>query len=1577
VKVFLLAHRSENRINRLKQKLIIVKSLFDKYQPCPKNRFLRALADVLLFPESELTTLSESSLVRLISACFDFLEQKPKHQPVHCRIFELNNDKFLLIGCPDVPYVVESIAALQQKLDISFHLLACPELMIQRQGQTITGLAYELSQGEKEQFVLIQVDCLSADQIALLQNEIKKIMIAACQVFDNHALLKKQLLSIKQITEFAKWRDCIDWLAEQAFIPFVYIPITTLKHDALEQQVMEASLGMGLHVCCKTGQTHLIDALIEVLSRDTDVIIQALTIESPLLGKEALHYIGFRERMPDGFWIEHAFLGLCKEIELNGLASRVPVLADKINHLLTASKIHSSRYDFVKVRELLDLFPKIEWFFISRNQFEFLLESLIQYLRRPETIHLVFPASSSPNRISVLLIIPQPLYKKDLESLLAEHLGQHLSCTLENSRTIHSGGGFIGLQLTFKPELQEVSIDVDQLKKSLNKLTRPWPVKLRRLLERSLGHARGGRLWQKYHALFPVDYQHLLPCRYAVRDILQMEALLSGSDQRVELLSPCQQTRYHRLHFYSARERYLDEYIPVLESMDFRLIDQVQFAIRVGDRLLYIKSFAIAMVTAEPARIHRLKPNILSAIQAILDNKLEIDSLNGLIVSSHMRWQEVDVLRAYRNYSLQLGLQITIASFHRALLNNPQAAKSLYCYFEARFRPDPKWRDAAIREEQGLYPARMALLQNMESVHDINDDRILRTLFNLIDATVRSNFHVRVGLEDYFIAFKINSLGVIDMPMPRPQFEIYVHAFDMEGIHLRGGKIARGGIRWSDRRDDFRIEILGLMQTQMSKNALIIPKGAKGGFIVKQSYQNRTDLQQAGKNAYIKLMRGLLDLTDNYVNDKVIRLPGIIPYDDDDPYLVVAADKGTASFPDIANRIAAEYKFWLHDAFASGSSTGYNHKSLGITARGAWESVKRHFRELGKDIQNEAFTVVGIGSMDGDVFGNGMLLSRHTRLLAAVSGQHIFIDPDPDPEISYSERKRLFDLPGSSWADYNPELLSEGGGVYPRDAKNILISPVLKHWLGVRYRALDGESLIRYLLTVPVDLLWLGGIGTYVKASDETHEQAGDRRNDRVRVDALHIKANVVGEGANLGFTQKARIEYNLQGGKINTDAIDNSAGVDISDHEVNLKILFNDLHRNQQITNPQTLFKKISPDVCRAVLENNYKQSLCLSLDQIRCNERPELFMELAERLEAAGLLDRTMASFPDKKVVSSRQNHQLTRPELAVLLAASKLYLKQALLEQSHFIKADYCDRYLQAYFPLPIRERYAQHLNHHPLADNIKATWISNQLIDQSGCTFLHPDITQDNGKIVDFASCYLTFDRVIDAEDLRRAIYALDNKVAADVQYDLLIQLEKVLADFCHWSLLNGQATQPDTKTVACFSRYFAEYEKYFFEHYQNLKDTGSLHQLDEYEQNGINHDLAMRFLLITHLNNFPFIVTLTLESKQNFLTVLQLFNESTEFLGLDKMNRRLAKISLHDQWERSTYNFLQDQFQRSTGNLVNAIIESGVHNCTEYFANNKSASSYKHYQQVYQSVCNEMTSSLLPYITLAKALDKLL
>jgi glutamate dehydrogenase len=1057
-----------------------------------------------------------------------------------------------------------------------------------------------------------------------------------------------------------------------------------------------------------------------------------------------------------------------------------------------------------------------------------------------------------------------------------------------------------------------------------------------------------------YPAVFPDTYRVLTPPALAVCDALKLERVRESGKDALELWKPKRREARGRclLRLYSRREHYLDELLPLLEKLGLRVADQIRFPLELEGKRVFLTSFSVEAASSRAGPLLARKGVLLDALHALLAQKVKNDPLNGLLPTTGLGWREIDVFRGYRNYYFQLGVRIPQQRFHQALLNNPKIAQLLYRYFETRFRPDPALGDAQRREEEPLADLRMQLTALLGEVSDAVEDRILRDLFNLIDATMRTSYFPRRDGEDYFFAFKIASLGVLNMPAPKPLYEIYVHAAHMEGIHLRGAKIARGGIRWSDRPDDFRGEILGLMRTQMIKNAQIVPHGAKGGFVVKSLPRDRGAAEAAGQRAYVTLIRGLLDLTDNIVDGRVERPPGLVTYDDDDPYLVVAADKGTAGLSDTANAIAHDYGFWLQDAFASGGSRGYNHKRLGITAKGAFECLRRHFCELGRDIDRGTFTVVGVGSMDGDVFGNGMLLSDHIRLKAAFGARHIFLDPEPDPLKSFGERRRLFELPGSSWDDYDRALISEGGGVFPRDAKDIPLSPALREWLGVRFASIDGEGLIRLLLAAPADLLWVGGIGTYVKASDETNDAVGDRANDSVRVDASQLRAGVVGEGANLGLTPRARVEYALAGGKINTDAVDNSAGVDLSDHEVNLKILLALMQRHGRWTAPEPrdrVLEELTGEICEAVIAHNREQSLCISLDEARCATDVEPFLETADRLESAGLLDRAAECFPSRKDLLARPQPSLARPELAVLMLHSKLALKRALLEQPDFLRSPELLPWLEGYFPEALGESCREHLPEHPLAREITATMLVNTVINRGGSAFLGVARELEGALLADAVGAYLFFDAVLQGSSARAD--------APGTGYEALLRRETALADACRWALATGRPFRPEPSLVARWRGMWSGYA-------------------DRLQPPGLPAPESPSAALLERFGDFAVLADLAERSGVAINQAAEAYDAIDTLLGITDIERRLAQLASRDYWGRRLHKHLSARFRLNLARLTRALIEKKPRDARDLLSRGDGGRRLAGYLHLLREIQQASTASLVPYAALNGELEGL-
>jgi glutamate dehydrogenase len=880
----------------------------------------------------------------------------------------------------------------------------------------------------------------------------------------------------------------------------------------------------------------------------------------------------------------------------------------------------------------------------------------------------------------------------------------------------------------------------------------------------------------------PPGYDELIDPTVAVTDIREIVRMAStGADLATTLVQRPDGSL--RFRIYRRGESIpLADLLPLLDHLGFRALDERAFAFDLGDGgAVWLHDVGVAApagAVLDPAALKRLE----AAFAAEFDGTVEVDGLNRLILTAGLGARQVEVLRAYSRYLRQIGFRFSQQYIESALVRHGRIAAMLVERFHRRL--DPSWTGDRDEDEQ--------LDEALDAVPTLDDDRTLRTITALIDATLRTNFFRPSddGRPRPVISFKFDTRQVPDLPPPRPMFEIWVCSPRVEGIHLRNGRIARGGLRWSDRREDFRTEVLGLVKAQIVKNAVIVPTGAKGGFVVKRPPAHPDEARAEGLACYRQFICGLLDVTDNIVAGKVVPPPDVVRYDDDDPYLVVAADKGTATFSDVANEIAATYDFWLGDAFASGGSAGYDHKEIGITARGAWESVRRHARGLGLDADRDPLSIVGIGDMSGDVFGNGLLRSPYVRLLAAFDHRHIFIDPHPDPEVSFAERRRLFEMPRSSWADYDRTLVSPGGGVHPRSLKAIPVSSEARQVLGLEDDHYTPAGLISALLRAPVDVLWNGGVGTYVKASAESHADVGDRANDAVRVNGNQLRCKIFGEGGNLGCTQLGRIEYAVGGGLINSDAIDNSAGVDCSDHEVNIKILLSDVMAStgMSLTERDALLAEMTDEVAELVLDDNRAQTLALAIARRQALPMVNVHARYLTVLESEGWLDRQLEFLPTDRQLAERQaaGLGLTMPEFAVLMAYTKT-ANAVEMERSDFPDSPYVLVELMRYFPDVLRRRYPQQIAGHRLRREIVAMQVSNQMVNMSGISFDNR-MTEDTGAgVVDVMRAWLAARDIFDAVRLWTEVEALEMAIKPDVVRELLLELRRTVERGSLWLL----------------------------------------------------------------------------------------------------------------------------------------------------------------------------------------------
>ncbi|HKJ01216.1 MAG TPA: NAD-glutamate dehydrogenase domain-containing protein, partial [Longimicrobiales bacterium] len=1024
---------------------------------------------------------------------------------------------------------------------------------------------------------------------------------------------------------------------------------------------------------------------------------------------------------------------------------------------------------------------------------------------------------------SIMVILPKDRFsgdvRKALESALidtfqGEVLNYHLALGAGDQARLH-------FYMATRPDKLRAA-RLEDLEQMVGHIIRSWADRVRDGLERVRPADDARRLAQRYGRDFSPEYQAATDPSVAVGDILELESMAAddrdisiGFADRGRTVAAPGEEGVTELKVYVRGERLvLSDFMPILENTGLRVLAVVPFDVGGGGPgLATIYAFAVHDGAARPLEIEGRRELLAEAILAVRCGDALNDSLNKLVLGAGLHWREVDVLRAYSGYAFQAGAVPSRLALPNALVKYPGIAAELFELFAARFDPSA---GADVEDRNDVAEdIRSAFFGSLGGVSALADDRALRRMQMLISGTLRTNFYRRGGRAPTFrsggvpyVSFKFSSANIEFLRQTRLRYEVWVHSARMEGVHLRGARVARGGIRWSDRPDDFRTEILGLVKTQVVKNAVIVPGGSKGGFVVRLNIEDPDARFAEARDQYRTLVRGLLDLTDNLEpSGATLPPPDVVCFDEPDPYLVVAADKGTATFSDVANGISGEYGFWLSDAFASGGSNGYDHKAVGITARGAWECVKRHFREKGKNIQEEPFTVVGVGDMSGDVFGNGMLLSRQIRLIAAFDHRHIFIDPDPEPAPTYAERERVFALGRSSWADYDESLLSEGGMIVPRGSKEVELTPRARAALGIPEDApavLDGEALIRAVLCAPAELLWNGGIGTYVKSSTETHADAGDPSNDAVRVNTEDLRCEVLGEGGNLGFTQRARIEFALRGGRVNTDAMDNSGGVDMSDHEVNLKILLTPAVAEGRMSAERRneLLEELTEEVAHLVLEDNRTQSLGISLDGLRAHESSDEFRDLMVALEKAGELNRAGEGLPSTDVLVERaeRGQTLARPELCVLLAYAKLSLKTSLLRGA-LTEDPVTGGYLHDYFPKRAVESAGEDaLQGHRLRREIIAGQVTNDLVDLMGATFVNR-VARDTGRSAEeVVRAWLVASRLADHRALLDEMAKQQSAMNAEVSYRWLLGLSRVLERSTRWVLQNVDADASPAKIV---------------------------------------------------------------------------------------------------------------------------------------------------------------------------------
>jgi glutamate dehydrogenase len=1331
----------------------------------------------------------------------------------------------------DMPFLVDSITMEVNRQGLTMHLIVHPVLKVRRDAEhRLVGLARERDDGEGrfESLIHVEVDRRTdPKRLAELHDGLLRILADVRAAVEDWTPMRQAVIDaaaqLRQSSppmpaeDLAEDLAFLEWLADGNFTLLGQRDYD-LVNEGGEDKLRVSGSGLGiLRVSAETAAASTsfaaLPAEVRALAREPRVLLMTKSNARSTVHRPGyLDYIGVKRFDARGQVLgERRFVGLYTSTAYNAIPADIPLLRRKVAAVVKRARFLPNSHAAKALVTILNQYPRDELFQIETNQLYVTALGILRLGERQRT-RLFLRRDAFGRFVSCLVYVPRESYNTDLRARMQKLLTEALHGVSSEFSVQFSDSPLARVLIVVRTRAGTAPYpDARELEQRVARIARSWDDELRQALVEARGEERGNALFDRYAGGFAAGYRDDHAARVAVADVELMESL-DGADALAMSLYVPLEAQPGRLRFKLVRAGELaplSQSLPMLEHMGVQVLEERPYEVKRSDGAeLWIDDFGMRVPGREEIDIENLRARFQETVSRTWRGDNDNDDFNRLVLLAGVDWRGIAVLRAYARYMRQGAFTFSQAYIEQALASHAAIAADLVALFTARFDP-------ALAQDRAAEQARIKqrIAAALDEVANLDEDRILRHYLALVEATLRTNFFQRLpdGGCKPVLSFKFDPAKVPGLPEPRPMFEIFVCSPRVEGVHLRFGRVARGGLRWSDRMEDFRTEVLGLVKAQQVKNVVIVPVGSKGGFVLKRAPPpgDRDALLKEGVACYQAYLRGLLDITDNLVGGQVSPPAQVVRHDGDDPYLVVAADKGTATFSDYANAIAAEYGYWLGDAFASGGSVGYDHKKMAITARGAWESVKRHFRSFGHDTQTQDFTVAGVGDMSGDVFGNGMLLSRHIRLVAAFDHRHVFIDPAPDAAASFAERERLFALPRSSWADYDMSKISAGGGVWPRSAKSIPLSAQARVALGIAgdAEAMTPAELMHAILRAPVDLFYNGGIGTYVKAASESHAECGDRANDAIRVDGAELRCKVVAEGGNLGCTQRGRIEYALHGGLINTDAIDNSAGVDCSDHEVNIKIALNAVVADGELTLKQRdkLLAEMTDDVAALVLRDNTFQNQVLAVTRSRGGALLDEQGRYMRHLAARGRLNRSLEFLPDDDALAERRQagKGLTAPELAVLLAYHKMELYDQVLA-SDVPEDTYIATTLQRYFPSRLHQQFPAALERHPLKREIIATHVVNSMVNRVGPTFVHRLHEETGATEPDIVRAYIATRQVFSLLTLWQANEALDNVVAESTQNAIVLASVRLLERGTVWLLQHRDALLDIDATIKRFA-----------------------------------------------------------------------------------------------------------------------------------------------------------------------------
>ncbi|GAA1789028.1 NAD-glutamate dehydrogenase [Nocardioides hankookensis] len=1466
----------------------------------------------------------------------------------------------------DMPFLVDSLTMELSRQLHDVHLVIHPLFDVVRD---ITGTLQEVrpvaigdaevdeGEGVRESWMHVEIDRIPEDEdVAALEESIQRVLRDVREAVEDWDKMHEQVAEVVRElgaeppagvdpNEVRQTAALLQWLADEHFTFLGYREYRLEKQGDDEYLRGVAGTGLGiLRADQDMGTTSgRLPAAAAAKAREKTLLVLTKANSRSTVHRPAyLDYVGVKKFENGEVVGERRFLGLYSSAAYTESLTRIPLLRERAAAVLNRIGFEPMSHDGKALMDTLETYPRDELFHTTVDELAPMAEQAM-HARERRQLRIFIRRDTYGRYVSVLVYLPRDRYnttvRERFSEILRERLGgESVEFTVRLTESTTARVHFV----VHPPKGASIPEEVDtaDLERRMAEASRSWRDDFTTAVIAGYGEEDGARLARRFHASFPEAYKEDFSPRIAAADVGRVEALQVTDDRGgidLSLYEDLDAGRGEaRLKVYRVGPPLsLSQVLPMLSSMGVEVVDERPYELDDLDRPTTIYEFGLRYGAGLPANSREL---FHDAIRAVWDGFNEIDGFNALVLSAGLTWRQATLLRAYAKYMRQGGSPFALDYIEEALLNNVDITRLLVRLFEARF--DPKGDRSAEAEE--AIEERIA--RALDDVASLDHDRILRSYLTHVRATLRTNYFQPVreqgsaeGGPKPYISLKLEPDAIPDLPAPRPKYEIFVYSPRVEGSHLRFGAVARGGLRWSDRRDDFRTEVLGLVKAQMVKNTVIVPVGAKGAFFCKQLPDpgDRDAWLAEGVACYTTFISGLLDITDNLVDGATVPPRDVVRHDGDDSYLVVAADKGTATFSDIANGVAKDYGFWLGDAFASGGSVGYDHKAMGITARGAWVSVQRHFRERGIDCQAEEFTCVGIGDMSGDVFGNGLLCSDKTLLVAAFDHRDIFLDPTPDAAASYAERKRMFGLPRSSWQDYDKDVISEGGGVYSRSLKRIPINDAVRTALGIAagVDAMTPGELMSAILKAPVDLLWNGGIGTYVKGSAESHGDAGDKANDGIRVDGRDVRARSIGEGGNLGLTQQGRIEYSREGcegvgGRMNTDFIDNSAGVDTSDHEVNLKILLDRVMRDGDLTEKQRnqLLAEMTDEVADLVLRDNYEQNIALANALDHAPSMLHVHEEWMGRLERDGFLDRELEGLPSAQEVRRREDNGegLTAPELSVLLAWTKIVLEQELLD-SDLPDDPYLDLDLRAYFPTQVREGFGPQVERHPLRREIIVTQVVNDLVNGAGMTYW-PRLAGETGATAgELTRANFVAREIFGSLDLRRELMTFDNRLDAALQTRMRLEMRTLVERASRWLVNNRRPPLDSAATVKQFSapvqRTMAELPDLM----SGRELTAYVERKESLEASGVPEALASRIAVLPPAYMLLGVMEVANREDVDPSVVARVHFALGERLGLPGLVQRILALPRADRWQTMARAALRDDLHAVHAQLTGQVL----------------------------------------------------